>query len=92
MKTKNEVNYRVQNDLIENRSINCERCRNFFAVNPYKNRCMLMDTDLKNRKMAIQLDAVCDLFNGFNQTHNANCKCQSCTNYYNALEQTVPLQ
>lgn len=62
MKTKKELNYRKQNDDYKNRHINCENCKNILVLSPYKNRCMLMDTDIKNRKLAIQTNGVCDSF------------------------------
>ena len=96
MKTKKEVNYRKQNDLYKNRNKVCENCRNFFTVTPYKNRCTVMNTDLKDKTLAVHVDGTCDLFDGFNPEHNKDhtedCNCQNCVNHYRTLKQTTPLQ
>lgn len=65
MKTKKEINYRIQNDLYENRNINCENCRNFFAVTPYKNRCTIIGIDVKDKTKSVSLKGVCDNFKAF---------------------------
>lgn len=59
---KKALNYRKQNNNYENRNIKCEYCINFFAVSPYKNRCDVIGTDLKDKKQSIQLDGICDKF------------------------------
>lgn len=62
MKTKTELNYRKQDNDYNNRNTNCDNCKNIFRLSPYKNRCMLMETDPNNKKLAVQLNGVCDSF------------------------------
>lgn len=61
------MNYRKQDDSYENRNVNCENCQNFFAMSPYKHRCVLigLQEDWLNRKNAVSLKGVCDKFKKF---------------------------
>lgn len=62
METKISLNYKQMSTDYEDRHKNCDNCQNLFRVSPYKNRCMLMDTDINNPIFSIRLNFICDKF------------------------------